>query len=339
MVDQSCSERFTDFKRDRNEDAHLGRDDFPATSNHCNIIPKPKPSIGDGGRDDATPASSFAQFEAKDGSEPVVGKDGGIFPHIKCRNCDKYGHYKGACPKKRKTKRMKNENDDDDTDKDEDEKEEALSAFGWVEDSEEIDPGQEYGGENGHLNAFTFGDCSSDGSCFSATVRYKGKISGRLLILLDTGATRHLFCNGALLQFIKAAKWSKVIVTNAGRMNVDEEGVFPDIGNVYYHPDAVINVLSLGMIESRPEKFRVKHVSGNHFLVTDKKTNKSMRFRLRNGFYVTEIDTAALYGSVGKNISNNISAYVLATIETVAKNELAHTAPLEMLHEPKLSFR
>ena len=31
MVDQSCDERFADFKKDRNEDAHLGRDDFPAT--------------------------------------------------------------------------------------------------------------------------------------------------------------------------------------------------------------------------------------------------------------------------------------------------------------------
>ena len=119
MVDQSCEERFADFKKDRNEDAHLGRDDFPATrtrsavalDNHCNIDPKPKPSIRDGGRDDSTPASSFAQFVAKD-------VDGGIYPHIKCHNCDKYGHYKGAFPKKKRSKRKKNENDDDDTDKD-----------------------------------------------------------------------------------------------------------------------------------------------------------------------------------------------------------------------------
>ena len=43
MIDQSCEERFGDFKRDRNEDDHLVRDDFPAAialDNYCNVIPK-----------------------------------------------------------------------------------------------------------------------------------------------------------------------------------------------------------------------------------------------------------------------------------------------------------
>ena len=116
-----------------------------------------------------------------------------------------------------------------------------------------------------------------------------------------------------------------MIVTNSGKMNVDEEGVFPGIGNVYYHPSAAINVLSLGMIEAEPEKFTVKHVPESNFSVKNRSTGKSMRFGLRNGLYVTEIDTVALCGSIGKNISDNISAYVLATINTVAKNDSAHT--------------
>ena len=56
MIDQSCDERFGDFKRDRSEDAHLGRTDFPATrvrasislDNHCNTIPRPRPTIDKG---------------------------------------------------------------------------------------------------------------------------------------------------------------------------------------------------------------------------------------------------------------------------------------------------
>ena len=51
-----------------------------------------------------------------------------------------------------------------------------------------------------------------------------------------------------------------------------------------------------------------------------------MKFGLRNGLYVSEVDTTALCGSIGKNISSDIGAYVLATIDTVAKNESAHTA-------------
>ena len=143
MVDRSCDERFADFKKDRNEDAHLGRDDFPAArtraavtlDNHCNVIPKSKPSSG----------SSFAQYVVKDGSVPVKGKDGGIYPHIRCHNCNKYGDYQGACPKKRREKRKKDEDYDDENEKDESNDEQGVSAFGWVENSEEIDPNRNTG--------------------------------------------------------------------------------------------------------------------------------------------------------------------------------------------------
>ena len=51
-----------------------------------------------------------------------------------------------------------------------------------------------------------------------------------------------------------------------------------------------------------------------------------MKFGLRNGLYVSEVDAAALCGSIGKNISSDIGGYILATIDTVAKNESARTA-------------
>ena len=70
----------------------------------------------------------------------------------------------------------------------------------------------------------------------------------------------------------------------------------------------------------------MRHVPGSHFLVKNKETGMCMKFGLRNGLYVSEVDAAALCGSIGKNISSDIGAYVLATIDTVAKNESAHTA-------------
>ena len=156
MIDQSCEERFSDLKKDRNNDAHLGRDDFPATrtraavalDNHCNVVPKAKPSIGDGGRDHATSASSFAQYtdKAKDGSELVKGKDGGLYPHIQCHNCGRYGHYRGSCPKKKREKRKKGE--DNDEGDDEDKGEDGLAAFGWFLLPNECgEKGGEKGGE------------------------------------------------------------------------------------------------------------------------------------------------------------------------------------------------
>ena len=60
MIDQACEERFGDFKRNRTEDGHLGRTNFPsnrvraaiALDNHSNTVLKPKPTIGDNKRED-----------------------------------------------------------------------------------------------------------------------------------------------------------------------------------------------------------------------------------------------------------------------------------------------
>ena len=118
MIDQACEERFGDFKKSRNEDAHLGRNYFLATkvraaialNNHCNVALKPKPNIGDSAREDMT-----VQFPAKDGSECIEGKDGRICPNVQCHRCKKYGHFKSQCPKKKSKSKKKDEDEKTET--------------------------------------------------------------------------------------------------------------------------------------------------------------------------------------------------------------------------------
>ena len=106
MIDQSCEERFGDFRRSRTEDAHLGRTYFPpnrvraaiALDNHSNTVLKPNPTIGNNKREDETTPSSFVQFPRKDGKECVKGIDGAIWPNVKCHFCKKFGHFKTSCP-------------------------------------------------------------------------------------------------------------------------------------------------------------------------------------------------------------------------------------------------
>ena len=131
----------------------------------------------------------------------------------------------------------------------------------WEEDDKETDPGKEYGGDLGNLNAFNFFSPNEDemkSVSFSNLSKFKGNLTGRLLILLDTGATDHIICNSALKSDIGPALEKKTVITNAGKMVVDRKGVFPGVGEVYFHPTAVINVLSLGMLENQPEVFDVK---------------------------------------------------------------------------------
>ena len=145
----------------------------------------------------------------------------------------------------------------------------------WSEDPEEEDPEKEYAGDWGNLSAFTFCNPERSGALFSTVLKYRGRVAGRFLIFLDSGATHHIVCNSALLPDIRPAEKPKTVVTKAGVMRVDQKGRFPGVGKVYYHPTAVINVLSFGLIDSDKKNFDVTHVKGSHFLVTGRDVTRA----------------------------------------------------------------
>ena len=124
---------------------------------------------------------------------------------------------------------------------------------------------------------------------FSNVSKLKGKLTGRRLVLLDTGATDQIICNSALISDIEPALAKKTVITNAGKMVIDKKGLFPGIGEVYYHPSAVINVLSLGMIEAQPKRFDVGHVQGSHFTVKNETNGKIMRLALKRGLFLATV--------------------------------------------------
>ena len=240
MIDQSCNERFGDFKRSRTEDAHLGRTDFPpnrtraaiALDNHSNAVLKPNPTIGNNKREDETTPSSFAQFPGKDGKECVKGIDGAIWPNVKCHFCKKFGHFKTSCPTnpEAKLRKKKDEKSSDDEKDDKSIGQNHLNVGGVWFDDEADTPEKEYSGENGDLAGFTFlnpipiGEKDDpNGAAFTNMNERKGKVPGRLLILVDTGATDHIICNSVLLNDIGPASVPKTVVTNAGLMRVNKK--------------------------------------------------------------------------------------------------------------------
>ena len=73
-------------------------------------------------------------------------------------------------------------------------------------------------------------------------------------IIIDSGSSTDLFCNGKWLEEIQSDPASVNFTTNAGQFRVDKMGTLPDYGKVSYHKDAVTNIMSLAKL---CDKYRV----------------------------------------------------------------------------------
>ena len=70
-------------------------------------------------------------------------------------------------------------------------------------------------------------------------------------VILDSGSSIHLFCNKDWLHDIKHSTKIEHLATNAGDIQVREQGILPDLGTVPYHPSAVTNIMSLAQLTDK----------------------------------------------------------------------------------------
>ena len=70
-------------------------------------------------------------------------------------------------------------------------------------------------------------------------------------LLLDSGSSTHIFCDDSLLDTVYECNEELKLITNGGVLYTKKKGHVKGLGEVWYQPDAIINVISLGLIEKR----------------------------------------------------------------------------------------
>ena len=70
-------------------------------------------------------------------------------------------------------------------------------------------------------------------------------------ILLDNQSTTGNFCNGNLITDIHGEDEATQIVSNGGTLKITKKGTLEVYGEVWYHPKAITNILSLSNVIRR----------------------------------------------------------------------------------------
>jgi hypothetical protein len=107
------------------------------------------------------------------------------------------------------------------------------------------------------------------------------------LLLLDNQSTTDLWCNKNKLQNIRKVSGKCTVVTNGGQLNTNMKGYLPNYGDVWYHPQAITNILSLSNVKKH-FKVTFDSESENCFKVHVK--DKILKFKeLKSGLYAIKL--------------------------------------------------
>lgn len=125
---------------------------------------------------------------------------------------------------------------------------------------------------------------------------------------LDSMSSVDVFGDHTLLTDIRQVNESMRIVCNAGTVLVNQVGQFKGYGEIWYHPRAIANILSLSNVQKR---FKVTYDSGNgdHFIV-HQPNGKCRIFRpTKKGLYASQILESSSEPMMVNTVAQNKKGY------------------------------
>jgi hypothetical protein len=132
----------------------------------------------------------------------------------------------------------------------------------------------------------------------------KGNVS-KDYILLDNQSAHDTFYNPELLCNIKKAAGSVIVRANGGQIKYDHTGVLPGYGTVWYNPNGIANILSLGRVE---DKGHLVEYSKGQFTVTNKRSKNVTIFQKQGGFFVHRVNITGGTAFV-QTVEENLTIY------------------------------
>ena len=108
------------------------------------------------------------------------------------------------------------------------------------------------------------------------------------------------------------------IVCNAGTVSVNQMGHFDGYGDVWYHPNAIANILSLHNVQ---KKFRVTYdsVEGNQFIIHRPDGTKRRFYSTDKGLYSSSVMDVT--GRTTENSSPSMVTTVEENLRSFTKRE------------------
>lgn len=274
--------RYQGMKKDLMNDCTKGKDNYPSTVlDAYNLIVNykydRKPKIQSGSE---TEGLSFNQNEDNRRNR---------YKDVTCCNCGEKGHIAPNCQKKGKETTNNNNGEEvkDPEGKPQGDEKKSVTFF---QDEDEDEDGVNF------CTMGNFEDSASDSSgdfCFAnfdethIAFTSSEKFDLKNVLLLDNQSTTDLFCNRKILRNIREVAGKCTVVTNGGKLVTNLKGTLKGYGDVWYHPKAITNILSLSNVK-RKYKITFDSEDGDCFYVH--KPEKVIRFKCTSsGLYIHNI--------------------------------------------------
>jgi len=168
-------------------------------------------------------------------------------------------------------------------------------------------------------------DDSDFGFCNVST-----KLNLRSMILLDNQSTVDIFCNKKLLKDIHVSDEAVTVHGNGGALTTNKRGTLKNHGEVWYHEDAITNILSLKNVRS---KFLLTYVSHPQSIFTVHKPDGSInQFRMHQDglhYFDTKARSSVYLSPVSAEVQPS-SSQVLQ--DKLRESSLLHSKAIESFH-------